>query len=92
MLFDWQFELLEVELVVIGSGSAGLSASIEAAKAGVTVTIIDENAKPGGQLFKQIHKFFGSKEHYAGTRGFDIGYKLLKQAEKFIYLEKKKNK
>lgn len=40
----------------------------------------DENAKPGGQLFKQIHKFFGSKEHKAKIRGFHIGEELLAEA------------
>lgn len=39
--------------------------------------VIDENRKPGGQLFKQIHKFFGSEVHKAGTRGFRIGEQLL---------------
>lgn len=68
-------------IVIIGAGPAGLSAGIEGAKAGAKVLIIDENAKPGGQLFKQIHKFFGSKEHSAGTRGYEIGTILLKEAE-----------
>ena len=31
-------------------------------------------------LFKQIHKFFGSKEHHAKERGFKIGEALLKEA------------
>ncbi|MDR0818383.1 MAG: FAD-dependent oxidoreductase, partial [Oscillospiraceae bacterium] len=34
-----------------------------------------------GQLFKQIHKFFGSKEHKAKIRGLDIGRELLSEAE-----------
>ena len=50
----------EVEILVIGAGPAGLSAAIEAAKYGADVLVVDENDKPGGQLFKQIHKFFGS--------------------------------
>lgn len=66
-------------LAVIGAGPAGLSAAIEAAKKGVKVLVMDENSRPGGQLFKQIHKFFGSKEHKAGTRGFDIGKLLLEE-------------
>ena len=70
------------EVVVIGAGPAGLSAAIEAASAGCRVLIIDENSKPGGQLFKQIHKFFGSKEHRAGTRGINIGKELLEEAER----------
>ena len=67
-------------LVIIGAGPAGLSAAIEAARAGAKVLVIDENAKPGGQLFKQIHKFFGSREHKAGIRGIRIGKALLEEA------------
>jgi len=70
------------ELAIVGAGPAGLSAAVEAASAGVHVTLIDENRKPGGQLFKQIHKFFGSKEHYAGVRGFEIGMRLLEEVER----------
>lgn len=65
------------DVVIIGAGPAGLAASIEAANAGCKVLLIDENNKPGGQLFKQIHKFFGSREHKAGTRGINIGNELL---------------
>lgn len=72
----------EVEILVIGAGPAGLSAAIEAAKYGADVLVVDENEKPGGQLFKQIHKFFGSRRHKAGVRGIDIGTELLEEVEK----------
>ena len=49
------------DLVVIGAGPAGLSAAIEAASKGLDTIVFDENARPGGQLFKQIHKFFGHR-------------------------------
>ena len=65
------------ELAIIGGGCAGLSAAIDAARAGVQVTLMDEHARAGGQLFKQIHKFFGSQAHMAGARGYDIGECLL---------------
>jgi NADPH-dependent 2,4-dienoyl-CoA reductase/sulfur reductase-like enzyme len=69
------------DLIVVGAGPAGMSAAIEAAKRGVSVvTVFDENARPGGQLFKQIHKFFGSKEHRAKVRGFVIGEELIDEA------------
>ncbi|MCI7767202.1 MAG: FAD-dependent oxidoreductase [Oscillospiraceae bacterium] len=68
------------DMIIIGAGPAGLSAAIEAAKRGMKVVVYDENAKPGGQLFKQIHKFFGSKEHKAKIRGFHIGEELLSEA------------
>lgn len=71
----------EYELVIIGAGPAGLCAAIEAAEYGTEVLLIDENALPGGQLFKQIHKFFGSHGHKAGVRGIRIGEQLLKRAD-----------
>lgn len=68
------------DMIIVGAGPAGLSSAIEAAKHGLQVVVYDENAKPGGQLFKQIHKFFGSKEHKAKIRGFHIGEELLAEA------------
>lgn len=73
---------IETDVAVIGAGPAGLSAALEAARAGARVTLIDENKRPGGQLFKQIHKFFGSKEHHAGVRGYRIGEELLEEVRK----------
>lgn len=68
-------------LAIIGAGPAGLSAAIQAKKCGMDkVAVFDENVRPGGQLFKQIHKFFGSKEHKAKIRGFKIGDQLLEEA------------
>ena len=64
------------DLIIVGAGPSGLSAAVEAAKRGLKVVVFDENEKPGGQLFKQIHKFFGSKEHKAKVRGFVIGQQL----------------
>jgi len=72
--------MLETDLVVVGSGPAGLTAAIEAGKRGVRTILIEENLFPGGQLRKQIHKFFGSAEHFAGLRGFDIAERLFAQA------------
>lgn len=73
--------MIEYDVIIVGAGPAGLGAAIEAARAGARPLLLDENDKPGGQLFKQIHKFFGSKEHYAGMRGFAIGQMLLQEAQ-----------
>lgn len=75
-------KMKSTQAAIIGAGPAGLAAASELAKAGAKVTVLDENARPGGQLFKQIHKFFGSKEHHAGTRGYDIGKNLLAETER----------
>jgi thioredoxin reductase len=64
------------ELVVVGAGPAGMTAAAEASRYGMDVLMIEESGSCGGQLNKQIHKFFGSKEHGAGKRGFEISREL----------------
>ena len=68
---------IETDLLVVGGGAAGLCAAAEAAGAGAKVTVIESDLHPGGQLVKQTHKFFGSKDEYAGTRGYKIANILL---------------
>ncbi len=75
-------KIINTDIAVVGAGSAGLSAANTAAKAGAKVLVLDENRLPGGQLFKQIHKFFGSATHRAGVRGFTIGEQLLDDVAK----------
>ena len=71
----------KVDLAIVGAGPAGLTAAIEGAKRGCSTVVVDRNPKPGGQLIKQIHKFFGSREHRAGTRGVDIAQDLFREAQ-----------
>lgn len=71
----------QVDCLIVGAGPAGLCAATEVAKSGASVILVDENDRPGGQLFKQIHKFFGSQDHYAGIRGFKIAEELYSQAK-----------
>jgi len=77
-----EIEMLRAEVTVIGAGPAGTSAACEAAKAGAQTVLIDEYVRPGGQLTKQIHKFFGSSEHQAGVRGIDIASKLFDEIKR----------
>ncbi len=70
-------EVIEgVDVLVIGGGPAGLAAAIAAAKHGLSVLIINEHFKLGGQLIKQTHKFFGSKDLFGGLRGFQVAEEL----------------
>ena len=71
------------ELLIIGSGPAGLCAAISAAKSGARVLILERSFRPGGQLIKQTHMFFGSESQYASHRGVDIAGILLKKVEEF---------
>lgn len=72
-------KVYETDLLVIGGGAAGLCAAAEAGGAGAKVTVIESDLHAGGQLVKQTHKFFGSKDEYAGTRGYKIADILLEE-------------
>ena len=75
---------IDVDIVIVGSGPAGMMAAITAAKQGVPSTLlVDENHLIGGQLVKQSHKFFGSEEEKAGTRGIDLATELMEQVNSF---------
>ena len=74
--------MIEVEILVVGAGPAGLMAAIHAAEAGATVLLVERAHRLGGQLIKQTHKFFGSKAEYAGERGTDIADKLITASRK----------
>jgi len=65
-------ERIECDLLVVGAGPAGLSAALTAAELGLSTVIADEGPRLGGQLIKQTHKFFGSKDLFGGLRGFQI--------------------
>jgi D-hydroxyproline dehydrogenase subunit alpha len=46
---------MQRSLVVVGAGPAGMAAAIEAVARGCKVTVIDEAARPGGQIYRQAH-------------------------------------
>lgn len=68
---------VDVPVLIIGGGPAGLSAAIELGKLGVEVLLVDDKHRLGGKLVLQTHRFFGSAQAvYAGTRGIDIATRL----------------
>ncbi len=77
-------EELEVPVLIIGGGPAGLSAAIEIARENINVLLVDDKPNFGGKLVLQTHRFFGSTNAvYAGTRGIDIANKLFSEVSKF---------
>lgn len=44
----------EYDLLVVGAGPAGLSAAVEARAHGLTVAVLDEQSKPGGQIYRGV--------------------------------------
>lgn len=46
--------MLNVDVCIIGAGPAGMAAAIDCAKAGASVVLLDEQARPGGQIYRAI--------------------------------------
>ncbi len=51
----------QADVVVIGAGPAGMSAAIEAARAGASVVVVEENPRPGGQIYRRPPPEFVSR-------------------------------
>lgn len=72
-----QIEELEIPVLILGGGPAGLSAALELSKSNIKSILIDDKHRLGGKLVLQTHRFFGSTQAvFAGTRGIDIATKL----------------
>ncbi len=69
------------DVLIIGGGPSGLCAAAMLLESNLEVMIVDRGLSLGGQLIKQTHKFFGSKDQYAKTRGFDIASILINQVK-----------
>lgn len=68
---------IEIPVLIIGGGPAGLSAAVELGEMDIPVLLVDDKHRLGGKLVLQTHRFFGSSSAvYAGTRGIDIAAKL----------------
>lgn len=81
-------EVVEVEVLIIGGGPAGLSAAAELGASGVETLVIDDKDDLGGKLTLQTHPFFGSiRDCWAGTRGIDIATILAEQVAEMPSVE-----
>ena len=69
------------DIVIVGAGPAGLTASIYAARAGLSAVVLDELGA-GGQLLSidNLENYPGFPE---GINGFEAAYSLQAQAERF---------
>ncbi len=78
----------ETDILIIGGGPAGLSASKVLLEEGIKVILIDDKERLGGKLILQTHKFFGSQHDvYAGKRGIEIARILEDSIEDYSKVE-----
>jgi sarcosine oxidase, subunit alpha len=85
-------EQITTDVLIIGGGPAGLSASIQLEEHKIKAILVDDKDILGGKLVLQTHKFFGSQEDsYAGMRGMDIGSMLASKVEDSLNVDVWKN-
>lgn len=68
------------DLIIIGSGPAGLSAAIYGKRAGLNVLVIEKNYMSGGQVLNtyEVDNYLG----LPGINGFDMGMQFREHADK----------
>ena len=68
------------DLIIIGSGPAGLSAAVYAKRAGLNMLIIEKNPVSGGQIIDtyEVDNYLG----IPGVNGFDLAMKFREHADK----------
>jgi NADPH-dependent 2,4-dienoyl-CoA reductase/sulfur reductase-like enzyme len=54
------------DLLIVGAGPAGLSAAIEACALGLSVTLLDEQASAGGQIYRGINSASAQRRSVLG--------------------------
>lgn len=69
------------DLIIIGSGPAGLSAAVYASRAGMNILVLEKNPMSGGQILNtyEVDNYLGMP----GVNGFDMGMQFRAHADKF---------
>lgn len=68
------------DLIIVGSGPAGLSAAVYGVRAGLNLLVLEKNPMSGGQVLTtyEVDNYLG----LPGINGFDMGVKFREHADK----------
>jgi NADPH-dependent 2,4-dienoyl-CoA reductase/sulfur reductase-like enzyme len=69
-------EIAHHELIIIGGGPAGLAAAASAAQAGIECLLLDEQATPGGQIYRSVQTVPEQRAKLLGP-DYQIGRELV---------------
>jgi NADPH-dependent 2,4-dienoyl-CoA reductase/sulfur reductase-like enzyme len=59
--------LAQVDLIIIGAGPAGMAAARQAADCGLSVALLDEQPRPGGQIYRAVESSAGPLGNILGV-------------------------
>jgi phytoene dehydrogenase-like protein len=62
-------QVLEADVGVVGAGPGGMAAATRLAAAGLRVTVLDEGARAGGQIYRQLPEGVGAAARVAKPSG-----------------------
>ena len=68
------------DLIIVGSGPAGLSAAVYASRAGLNLLVLEQSPMSGGQILNtyEVDNYLGMP----GISGFDMGMQFRAHADK----------
>lgn len=59
--------MIKRDLAIIGAGPAGMAAAAQAAELGLSVTVLDEQPRAGGQIYRDVDRASPSREKILGA-------------------------
>ena len=59
------------DLIIVGAGPAGMAAAATAAELGLSITVLDEQPEPGGQIYRGVERVAATRSRHLSWLGPD---------------------